>query len=450
MRLPFGDILHLRKEKTALLIDNAIAICTSDGAEFLFRSFWERDICFNLLDEYWERSGGAADPPLPNFSLFADEMQALSFQAEQLRRSRSQSHPEKALTLEPFFIEKTITPSPSMLRRSLSRSRSSFSRSMSADQLNDLLVQSLGVAAAPVPLPPASPPSYLKIGGLPSEASSLMFEQCCSEAKLANKVVSDIVLPLSLADFFANFLADDAPCSTKTFQLSMQELDVICSPWSSSDSSIGTSLLTRKVEFLKPINVLGITNTRAYKEQSLHLFPGKGLVQKATTRLDEKSAVPAATYFEVHDMLCLKELDAESISLSIAMEVKFVKSTMFRFAIESNTIRETVIYLKRYVDFLKEQVGLLMKSRGPPKLDRLKYSAAVILDTAVAVLAPTNLSLNLSGAAEDPVGVGMAGPDMPLWSSKQNVSLIKNVVILLLLYTLTVVVQRHTASSITS
>lgn len=43
LRIPYSDITSLKKEKTALIIDNAIYINTFGIIEYQFRSFWDRD-----------------------------------------------------------------------------------------------------------------------------------------------------------------------------------------------------------------------------------------------------------------------------------------------------------------------------------------------------------------------------------------------------------------------
>jgi len=48
IRIPYSHITDLAKEKTALVIPNAITICT-EKREYLFRSFWDRDEAFELV-----------------------------------------------------------------------------------------------------------------------------------------------------------------------------------------------------------------------------------------------------------------------------------------------------------------------------------------------------------------------------------------------------------------
>jgi hypothetical protein len=48
IRIPFSHIKEITKENTALVIPNALAV-TTFRKEYLFRSFWDRDECFQVL-----------------------------------------------------------------------------------------------------------------------------------------------------------------------------------------------------------------------------------------------------------------------------------------------------------------------------------------------------------------------------------------------------------------
>jgi hypothetical protein len=54
IRIPYSHITSITKENTALVIPNAIAIATN-RKEYLFRSFWDRDGCHQLLQEFTEK-----------------------------------------------------------------------------------------------------------------------------------------------------------------------------------------------------------------------------------------------------------------------------------------------------------------------------------------------------------------------------------------------------------
>lgn len=54
IRVPYSHITLVTKENTAMVIPNAIAV-TTHRKEYLFRSFWDREECFKLLQELISR-----------------------------------------------------------------------------------------------------------------------------------------------------------------------------------------------------------------------------------------------------------------------------------------------------------------------------------------------------------------------------------------------------------
>lgn len=57
IRIPYSHITLITKEKTALVIPNAIAI-TTYRKEYIFRSFWDRDECFEMLKSFIKKYKG--------------------------------------------------------------------------------------------------------------------------------------------------------------------------------------------------------------------------------------------------------------------------------------------------------------------------------------------------------------------------------------------------------
>jgi len=58
--------------------------------------------------------------------------------------------------------------------------------------------------------------------------------------------------------------------------------------------------------------------------------------------------VPAADTFSVEDVLIIKSIGEEKINIDITFEVKFIKSTMFKYVIESNTNSEMTKWLEAF------------------------------------------------------------------------------------------------------
>jgi hypothetical protein len=70
--------------------------------------------------------------------------------------------------------------------------------------------------------------------------------------------------------------------------------------------------------------------------------------------------VPAADTFTVEDVCAVRSIGQDKITVDIMFEVKFVKSTMLKYLIESNTNTEMTKWLDEFFKVMK-QVKLFSK-----------------------------------------------------------------------------------------
>ena len=84
---------------------------------------------------------------------------------------------------------------------------------------------------------------------------------------------------------------------------------------------------TRAMKFMKVCNLPGLKETRAVKSQKWRKCGSVGCVVYTSTKLDD---VPFADTFLVDDVLFIKAIDKNHVSIEAYMEVKFVKSTMMK------------------------------------------------------------------------------------------------------------------------
>ena len=61
IKIPYSHVTCVTKENTAVFIPNAIAVITA-RKEYVVRSFWDRDDCFNLLRAYHEMYRTVLEP----------------------------------------------------------------------------------------------------------------------------------------------------------------------------------------------------------------------------------------------------------------------------------------------------------------------------------------------------------------------------------------------------
>ena len=365
LRIPYSDIVAVRRERTALVIDNAIYVTTSDSTEYQFRSFWDRDCTIGVIDKCWQlnRLGG---------------FRVLGVAGGEAGRRRSESHPE---ALDRRSALSTSGGSGSAVRRirsieylDLHASAASLeaidvSESLESRRRRWSVVEL--VTSPRLELPPEAAESEqaapLESPRWRADDSCLRqsFEAAAEAAVLRIEVVRDETVDISMGEFFATFLADRAPFGLDRFQRLMKESEVEMGEWSREGDDgwhgrLRGLAMRRRSRFRKPVNTFGIDSTLAEKHASLTIFPDCGIVLTAVTRLDESSPVPGATCFDVHDSMVVRELDGGSVSISIFFEIRFLQQTLLQYFIELESNRNTLQYLNGYLLYLKEnRVGAI-------------------------------------------------------------------------------------------
>ena len=369
LRIPYADIVAVRREKTALVIDNAIYVTTSDSTEYQFRSFWDRDGTIGVIDKCWQlnRLGG---------------FRVLGAAGGEIGRRRSESHPEVLDRRSAInFSSTSVSRMRSIEYLDLHASATSLESIDISESLESRRQRFLGVKSEllftpPRPkrgrsasstvscseeaLPSESPADIQLEGGVEEANLRQSFEAAAGAAVLRIEVVCDEVVDISLGEFFATFLADRAPFGLDRFQLLMKESEVEMGEWTREDDDgrhgrLRGLAMRRSSRFRKPVNTFGIDSTLAEKHSLLTIFPDCGIVLTAVTRLDESSPVPGASCFGVHDSMVVRELDDGSVSVSIYFEMRFTQQTLLQYFIELESNRNTLQYLNGYLLYLQEK-----------------------------------------------------------------------------------------------
>ena len=187
IKIPYSHVTCVTKENTAVFIPNAIAVITA-RKEYVFRSFWDRDDCFNLLRAYHEMYRTVLEP--------------------------ASSHVEEEETQQESPKEKfeTHVEAPSVPKQ-------------------DLLKRIEGIAG-----PPVERPATPDVADTPEHArtTAKAFSREVDSTKLA-ETLHTCTLPVSVDEFFAHFLADGCGFPLTKFHEGQGDLEVACTPWASSD-----------------------------------------------------------------------------------------------------------------------------------------------------------------------------------------------------------------------
>jgi hypothetical protein len=139
----------------------------------------------------------------------------------------------------------------------------------------------------------------------------------------------------------------------------------------------------RELKFFKPVNLPGLKSTRGIKVQRYKRFGNIGLIVCSSTRLED---VPAADTFSVEDMLSVRRVDDGHVRVEITFEIKFLKTTIFRFLIEKSTTPEMTKWLELFFEYAQQRC-LEHSRRDKSAVASLSLSAPLASAAAVTKLA---------------------------------------------------------------
>jgi len=336
IRVPYSHISVISKENTALVIPNAISV-TTFRKEYIFRSFWDRDECYNLIKELVEAVKGT-------------------------RGSTASSHEEANAA---SVIHATGPPPPKLETSSTSSSVTSGTSTAPPSSPPSALSQ----AQTQTPSQSASRPVSMKVGGggvngeeyetdsrarpvsmrVPMENPEEAYKLELEKSKLKNET-APVVMGGTIEEFFTKFIDDDAPMSYQKYQSETGDKDVEATRWADSDSSLGW---TRDMRFLKPVAVPAMPFARALMIQRLQRFGDHALTIASSTRMED---VPYCDFFTVEVLVTVQATGEGELTVTTYYQVKFIQSTMFRRFIEGNTNPDVKKWNEDHCKYLKENM----------------------------------------------------------------------------------------------
>ena len=366
IRIPYSHITVFTKENTALVFPNAIAI-TTYRKEYLFRSFWDRDECYRLLKDLISKVK-TPDGAMP------------SRIAGARRSSISGNNNLSAINSSPELSSKKAFDYGPDIRRNSSASDEDYEESEFIGEDEEATPQTI--------TPVASETNIILIESPNNDSASFQDEVSKSRLKIT---ASSGKLQISLKDFAKLFVEENAPYGFKQYHESVNDTNLEISEWAES-SSMG---YVREMKFLKPVNLPALKSTRGVKVQRYRKFGNYGLVICSSTRIED---VPAADTFSVEDMIAVHKLDDNNVFVEITFEVKFIKSTLFKYVIESSTNAEMGKWLEVYFVSLGNSVkkarhdGILKAEKGSATKLRSRTSSDFTKDKTPEDKSPRAIS----------------------------------------------------------
>ena len=312
IKIPYSHVTCVTKENTAVFIPNAIAVITA-RKEYVFRSFWDRDDCFNLLRAYHEMYRTVLEPA-------SSHVEEEETQQESPKEEKFETHVE----------------TPSVPKQ-------------------DLLKRIEGIAG-----PPVERPATPDVADTPEHARSTAkaFSREVDSTKLA-ETLHTCTLPVSVDEFFAHFLADGCGFPLTKFHEGQGDLEVACTPWASSDGEHD-----REMRFRRLLNnPMGPKSARTTKIQRCRAFGRHGLVLHGVLSMED---IPYRDCFAIHDRWVVTPRD-DGVSIEFEFEVKWSKSTIFKRKIESSSRSDLQAYYDAYAAAARAHLAAAPSSeRSPP------------------------------------------------------------------------------------
>jgi len=175
------------------------------------------------------------------------------------------------------------------------------------------------------------------------------------EPLFSEKPVANLLLDCSMDNFFDRCLADDAEYSFMSFHSKeMGDYNVSSTSWETQDHDLCSE---RTITYTHPVQQrMAPPTAEVLKTQILRKFGTQGMciITKTVTK-----GVPVSNCFYVEDCLLVGSRPGGGVSISIAFDVRFVKSTMLRKIVENTTKQDVINFHKEFEKFLKKKFALI-------------------------------------------------------------------------------------------
>lgn len=441
IRIPFSHMKDITKENTALVIPNAICVTTyrkDSTKEYVFRSFWDRDDCFRILSEVYEtakllspegswktsysrRSTDNIPKRVINRKSGETTQRRAAEKVNRLLNASAESN--ASVDLERSFdavadvaLSAEDVARPSLIS-DLGEGRDSVLWSNQAaesllERPSDIYSNLDDSALVPEDSEDGFEESELRSGHIstdddPTEDLEPIFRAEVASKRLKLKVV-DVDLPVSVQEYYDLFLADEAPYSGAKYYEGQKSTNIKCVPWEKYRQTSVVETAGREMKFVKP---LPVSSTRCTNVQQCRRFGEVGLIVCSSTSMED---VPAAGTFTVDDTLTLSASAASPFNthIEITYEIKFVKSTMLKYMIESRTDVEMTKWFKdlqlHLVTVCRHELPRLQLARPPSAANESSggVGGGVKGGAAAAGAPPSTSSRSSLHRGEQPISSG--------------------------------------------
>lgn len=360
IKIPYSYITCITKEYTAVFIPNAIAVITA-RKEYIFRSFWDRDECYEVLRSMHDKFRGVVE------GSHVEEEEEGGSAMQNFFAEGSQSLVAEEEVLEPVIsVDESGVPDEDAVEEfAIERAESAIKHR-------------------------AQPEKQLPKEDAESTGSMISLGSITSLGALAHELNSTN-LSISIDGFFTHFLADDAPFSLAKFHEFQGDEEVANTPWATSQWNEKESEQTREIRFVRRLNSpIGPSSTRTTKMQRCRQFGTRGIVVNTVMSMED---IPYRDCFTIEDRWVAEPVDPETTRVRFEFQVVWSKTTIWKRRIEYSSKQDLEKFYEAYVHAAHTYLDELQSSSSSSATNVVEDGAQIVKDLAPSAPPQTEQSL---------------------------------------------------------
>jgi hypothetical protein len=399
-----------------LFVPNAIIFCTNSAETHIFRNFWERDACYNIIKSAMREANAAT----------VDCNQWGADAANVVRRDR---HRRGSLTPPPVRSARdgnivagarSAPTSPSAARDPMQKTASKLlddddSLPRAGEPARKLRINDLGLSNRLLAVVndvddddddedgPTSALLWEETDKEDAKANHAVFQEAVENEGPQQSVVCDVELPVSPRDFFKTFVGDDSPYSLADFHLARGDWEVDPTSWQldPEERSAGCKVFRRVIRFKTPLNIqfMNVPNqVRTSKQQRIRVLRGAGFIYDTVTTVEDR--IPVSDCFEVEDRWTVRPAgdSNQRCIVNVKFRVVWKKWSVVKGLVEAKVKSDVTSFNNAFVDGIREY----LKGRSVGRIQRMAstraMSEAVSLTEAITSVAEGALPKSLLGS----------------------------------------------------
>ena len=330
--LQLADVAEIKPYRST-----SVSITTLEGEQYIFKSFSDRELVVALILQLKQKTRLEEDEPMLN-----DPIMSQSYVDD----SRLDMSKENAAS-EHHASEEAPEESSSPPGKEGENETSSDDDSMHMDRSSPEADPQTAWEDAKQANDPPYNETTLDVSTVFSRSVNLEVVLFLELTRPPFCSLQELLLPCTLDEFFALFLADNAPHSLATYQESViGDSELVVSTWSAADDVT----LCRSIHFRHPLALgVGPSSALAERRQRFRRYGEYGFYLETTTNV---KGIIASDSFYVDDKWIIEPSGDTNVTLTVRHQVRFTKRTMLKSIILKSTNAEVQAWFAGYSKML--------------------------------------------------------------------------------------------------